>query len=126
MTEGSGCVIRAPEHYALEHHDWTVAELKDAFPPNVNWELNWLFLRVGGIHTTESDVGFVILRPRCVAVVYGNLVGVTDADVPWLQECVRKTFSGIGASQARNMAGDDLLECVTTPPEDEEAAVDGA
>ncbi len=100
----------------------TVDDLRMMFLENCAGvdELNYMLLSTSGIHGSYSnldgvtpanepqtedsvnDVTFLIIRPRLVQLVFGNVVVRTREELEWLRRCVTASLQAITKSQRGN------------------------
>jgi hypothetical protein len=110
----------------------SVDQLREAFPANVDYTMNWLFCSTSGVHGSYADLqGYLdtdpnedpeedwrltvlVVLPRRVYVRYGH-IPITREDIPWLMSVVEKTIAGVIESQRRNIGR--LRDVLTTTAE---------
>ncbi len=100
-------------------------KLKGIFPDGTANTMNWLLCSTSGVHGTYTDLNeienkireegegdhltFLVIKPRVVQIIYGNVfVGNLD-DVAWLRSVVSSSLDAIKRSQCGN-------ETATTKP----------
>jgi hypothetical protein len=104
-------------HYKVTKLDG-MKDVRKVFEGETDFTLNWLFLSTSGVHGSyatldevfgeeylnedgSASITAMVMMPRLVVMRYGE-IRITQADVPFLRETVRKTMEGIAESQKGN------------------------